>query len=95
MRTIQEAKTIVKSLFSAPLGSFPRCGVESALRVRLSTYPTSITLTNEHGLVVSLHRESIDWVVICLEEKSHYDSLEEAIFRLVEPIIRCEITNKV
>ena len=30
MRTIEEAIVIVKSLFSAPLGSFPRGGLESS-----------------------------------------------------------------
>tara|TARA_A100001388_G_scaffold255923_1_gene220713 strand:- start:784 stop:1071 length:288 start_codon:yes stop_codon:yes gene_type:complete len=94
MRTIEEAIVIVKTLFSAPLGSFPRGGVESALRVRLSVAPKSITLTSEHGLVVSLQRESIDWVVIYLDEKCYYESLEVAIFKLIEPIIRDEISHR-
>lgn len=94
MRTLEEAIVIVKSLFSAPLGSFPKGGVESSMRVRLSTSPTTITLTSEHGLVVSLQRESIDWVILHLGEKSHYESLDEAIFKLIEPIIRDEISHR-
>ena len=93
MRTLEEALIVVKSLFSAPIGSFPKGGVESALRVRLSTSPTSITLTGEHGSVVTLQRESIDWVVITHGEKSYYESLDQAIFKLVEPIIRSEIKH--
>lgn len=94
MRTLDDAKSIIKSLFSAPLGSFPKGGVESSMRVRLSTAPKSITLTSEHGLVVSLQRESIDWVVVYLDEKCYYESLDEAIFKLIEPIIRDEISHR-
>ena len=94
MKTIEEAIDIVKSLFSAPLGSFPKGGLESSMRVRLSVAPKSITLTSEHGLVVSLQRDSIDWVVIHLGEKSHYESLDVAIFKLIEPIIRDEISHR-
>lgn len=94
MRTIEEAIVIVKSLFSAPLGSFPRGGVENALRVSLSIAPTSITLTGEHGLVVSLQQETIGWAITSLDEKSYYESLEVAIFKLIEPIIRDEISHR-
>jgi hypothetical protein len=58
MRTLEEAIVIVKSLFSAPLGSFPKGGVESSLRVRLSTSPTTITLISENELSVSLSLKS-------------------------------------
>tara|TARA_B100001029_G_C14630204_1_gene218779 strand:+ start:22 stop:309 length:288 start_codon:yes stop_codon:yes gene_type:complete len=94
MRTIEEAIAIIKRLFSAPLGSFPRGGVESALRVRLNIAPTSITLMSEHGLNVMLRRDASKWVVVYLEEKSTHESLEEAIFALVAPIIRDEINHR-
>ena len=94
MRTIEEAIVIVKSLFSAPLGSFPRGGVESALRVRLNIAPSSITLMSEHGLNVMLRRDASEWIVAYLEEKSTHESLEEAIFALVSPIIRDEINHR-
>ena len=94
MRTIQEAKTIVKSLFSAPLGSFPRGGVETALRVRLNLSPTTITLITERGLSVMLRRDASEWVVVYLENKSIHESLDEAIFALVSPIIRDEIEHR-
>lgn len=94
MRTLNEAIKIVKSLFLAPLGSFPRGGVETALRVRLNLSPTSITLMSEHGLNVMLRRDASEWVVVYLEEKSTHESLEEAIFKLIEPIIRDEINHR-
>ena len=94
MRTLEEAIVIVKSLFSAPLGSFPRGGVESALRVRLNLSPTTITLITERGLSVMLRRDASKWVVVYLENKSTHKSLDEAIFALVAPIIRDEINHR-
>jgi hypothetical protein len=95
MRTLNEAIKIVKSLFSAPLGSFPRGGVETALRVRLNLSPTSITLITERGLSVVLRRDASEWVVVYLENKSTHESLDEAIFALVEPVLRDEISLRV
>ena len=93
MRTQEEALKIVKSLFSSPLGSFPRGGIESALNVRLSSSPKSITLTSIHGLVISLKREE-DWVVSFLGEERHYPSLDRALYAVVEPILDDEISHR-
>jgi hypothetical protein len=94
MRTLNEAIVIVKSLFSAPLGSFPRGGIESSMRVRLSTSPTTLTLMSEHDLSVSLSQKSGKWVVKYLDLERSFDELEDAIFALVEPIIRMEISSR-
>jgi hypothetical protein len=94
MRTLNEAIVIVKSLFSAPLGSFPKGGVESSLRVRLSTSPTTITLISEHDLSVSLSLKSDKWVVRYLDVEKPFDDLGDAIFALVEPIIRIDISHR-
>lgn len=94
MRNLNEAIVIVKSLFSAPLGSFPRGGVESSLRVRLSTSPTTITLISEHGLSVSLSLCKDNWVVRYLDVERTFDGLDEAIFALIEPILRLEISTR-
>ncbi len=93
MRTHKEAGDIIKSLFSAPLGSFPRGGIQSALNVRISSTPNSTTLTSEHGLSVTLKR-SEDWVVIFLGEESHYPSLDKALFAMIEPILHDEISHR-
>lgn len=94
MRTLEDALKIVKSLFSAPLGSFPRGGVESALNVKLSTSPTSITLMSEHGLAVTLKRMEKTWSVIFLGEEHFYSSLDKAIYAMLEPIIQDEISHR-
>ena len=94
MRTLNEAIVIVKSLFSAPLGSFPRGGVESSMRVRLSTSPTTLTLMSEHDLSVSLSQKSNKWVVRYLDVERTFDELEDAIFALIEPIVRTEISSR-
>jgi len=94
MRTLNEAIVIVKSLFSAPLGSFPKGGIESSMRVRLSTSPTTLTLMSEHDLSVSLSQKSGKWVVHYLDVERTFDELEDAIFALVEPIIRMEISSR-
>jgi hypothetical protein len=93
MRTLNEAIVIVKSLFSAPLGSFPRGGVESSLRVRLSTSPTTLTLMSEHGLSSSLSQGKGNWVVRYLDVERTFDDLGDAIFALIEPIVRAEISS--
>lgn len=94
MRTLNEAIVVVKSLFSAPLGSFPRGGVESSMRVRLSTSPTTLTLISEHDLSVSLSRGEDKWVVRYLDVERSFGDLEEAIFALIEPIIRIEVSRR-
>ena len=90
MKTLNEAITIIKSLFSAPLGSFPKGGVESALRVRLSSSPSSITLLSARGLSISLRVEEDKWEV----EGHTYDHLEDAIYALIKPIILEEISAR-
>ena len=92
--TFKDALKVVKSLFSAPLGSFPKGGIETAFRVRLSTTPTSLTIMSEHGLATTLKREPTKWVVIYLGEEHSYTSLDKAIFALVEPIIHDEISHR-
>tara|TARA_Y100001970_G_C14217081_1_gene850297 strand:+ start:1045 stop:1332 length:288 start_codon:yes stop_codon:yes gene_type:complete len=94
MRTLEDALKVVKSLFSAPLGSFPRGGIETALNVRLSTSPTSITLISEHGLSVKLKRSEDIWHVIFLGESHEYPSLDRAVYAMLEPIIRDEISHR-
>lgn len=94
MRTLEEAIVIVKSLFSAPLGSFPKGGVESSMRVRLSSSPTTLTLISEHDLSVSLSQKSNKWVVHYLDVERTFDDLGDAVFALVEPIIRMEISSR-
>ena len=94
MRTLEEALKIVRSLFSAPLGSFPRGGVESALNVKLSTSPTSITIVSEHGLAVTLKRMERTWSVIFLGEEHFHSSLDRAIYAMLEPIIQDEISHR-
>jgi len=94
MRTLNEAIVIVKSLFSAPLGSFPKGGIESSLRVRLSTSPTTLTLISEHDLSVSLSRGEDKWIVHYLDVERTFDDLGDAVFALVEPIIRVEVSKR-
>jgi hypothetical protein len=92
--TLKDAIRIIKSLFSAPLGSYPKGGVESALRVRLNISPNTISLISEHSLTITLRRDTTKWVVIYLGEESYYSSLDEAIFALIEPIIHDEISHR-
>ena len=94
MRTIEEAIKIVKSLFSAPIGSFPRGGIESALNVSLCTSPTSIKLTTEHGLEITLKRKNTHWDVFFLGEVKSYKALDEALYAIIEPIIHDEISHR-
>jgi hypothetical protein len=94
MRTLNEAIVVIKSVFSAPLGSFPRGGIENSLRVRLSTSPTTLTLISEHDLSVSLSRGKEKWIVRYLDVDRSFDDLEDAIFALIEPIIRLEISSR-
>lgn len=93
MRTLKEATNIIKSLFSSPLGSFPRGGVETALNVKISSTPSSITLTSEHGLAVTLKCKD-DWVVIFLGQEHHYTSLDKALYAMIDPIIKDEISHR-
>lgn len=94
MRKLEDALKVVKSLFSAPLGSFPRGGVEMALNVRLSTSPTSITLISEYGLSVKLKRSENIWLVIFLDDSHEYPSLDQAVYAMLEPIIQDEISHR-
>lgn len=94
MRSQEEAIKIVKSLFSAPIGSFPRGGIESALNVKLSTSPKSIVLTSEHGLVITLKRHEDYWSVIFLDQEHKCTSLDKALYILIEPIIHDEISHR-
>jgi hypothetical protein len=93
MRTLNEAKKIIKSLFAAPLGSFPRGGIETALKVKINTTPRSITLVSEHGLAVTLKCEE-DWVVIFLGEEHHFPALDQALYAMIDPIIKDEISHR-
>ena len=94
MRTQEEAIKVIKSLFSAPLGSFPRGGIESALNVKLSTSPKSIVLTSEHGLIITLKRNKDYWSVIFLDQEHKCRSLDKALYILIEPIIHDEISHR-
>ena len=94
MHTIEEAVKVVKSLFSAPIGSFPRGGIETALNVHLNTSPTFIKITTEHGLEITLKKKNDLWTVLFLDELKTFKALDEALYYVVEPIIHDEISHR-
>ncbi len=52
--TSLELLKIIKSIYESPIGSFPRGGIASALRISISMTPTSVTLKDKKDEWVTL-----------------------------------------
>ena len=94
--TIKEIDTILKSIFSAPLGCYPKGGVVPSFRLTKSTSPSFITLTTEKkewgrlklGKGVYLVEHSFNSVT------SEHTEVREAITSLLTPFLHEEIERK-
>jgi|11_taG_2_1085331.scaffolds.fasta_scaffold24998_2 hypothetical protein len=83
----------VESLFSSPLGVFPRGGLASSLRLTVNKSPSKITLTTSRGLSVSLSALSDVYVVWDGEVERVFESLQEAVLELLIPVLEEEIKH--
>ena len=98
MKTISEIATTLKSLYSAPLGCFPRGGLEASLKLKICTAPYFITLTDTEGNNSTLNVNGDEYVVTQSIEgdsiTSSHKELQEALEALLQPFISQEIKRK-
>ena len=94
--TREEIK-ILKSIYTAPLGSFPKGGIESSFKVKVISHPNKITLKNKH-FSNTIYKEDDEYIILIernnLSERKTTDNFQEAIFLLLEPFIKQEIKNR-
>jgi len=97
MLTTKEIDQILKSIFSAPLGCFPRGGVLSSFRLTKSTSPSFILLTTERKEWGRLKLGKDTYIVehSFSTEKSEYTEIKEAIISLLTPFLHEEINYKI
>ena len=91
MQNTKELYLLLKSLFSAPLGSFPIGGLESSLKVSVGVSPYEIWLTSQHtSLRTTLKLEAQHYLV----EDVQYTTLNDALLALITPHIKAEINSR-
>jgi len=88
----------IKSLFDLPLGSFPRGGIASSLKVKVISMPNALTLRNKSGSSFSITKENQNYLV-CIERSGVVERFEtsdfvEAVKHLTTPILIEEIVSK-
>ena len=95
MKTIQEVKKIIKSIYVAPLGSFPKGGIETSLKVSVSSSPKFITLRDKGGSLSTFSIANEKYCVSSTIEESitlsEHDDLQEALEALILPLVKQEI----
>ena len=94
--TIKEIDTILKSIFSAPLGCYPKGGVVPSFRLTKSTSPSFITLTTEKK---EWGRLKLGDGVYIVEHSftpltSEHTEVREALLSLLTPFLHEEIKQK-
>ena len=97
MLEIKEIDQILSTIFSAPLGSFPRGGVVSSFRLTKCSSPSFILLTTEKKEWgrLSLGKETYIIEHSFTSSKSEYTELRSAIISLLTPFLHEEIKDKV
>jgi len=97
MLTIKEVDQILNSIFSAPLGCFPKGGVLPSFRLTKSSSPSFILLTTERKewgrLKLSKETYIIEHSFVSI--KSEHTEIREAIISLLTPFLHEEINYKV
>jgi hypothetical protein len=83
----------VESLFSPPLGVFPRGGLASSLNITVNKSPSKLTLTTSRGLALWLSARSDGYVVWDGEVERVFESLHEAVLELLIPVLEEEIKH--
>lgn len=95
MKTIQEITKIIKSIYVAPLGSFPRGGIESSLKVSICTAPQYISLRDKGGSLstfsITGNKYNVSSMVDGVITLSEHEDLQEALEALILPLVRQEI----
>ena len=97
MLTIKEIDQILSSIFSAPLGCFPKGGVIPSFRLTKSSSPSFILLTTERKEWGRLKLSKETYIIehSFVESKSEYTDIREAIISLLTPFLHEEINYKV
>tara|TARA_B000000557_G_C20442711_1_gene303738 strand:+ start:76 stop:516 length:441 start_codon:yes stop_codon:yes gene_type:complete len=98
MKTISEVAVVLKSLYTAPLGCFPRGGLESSLKLKVCTAPYFLTLTDVEGNNSTLNVDGEHYVVTQSIDGdssiSKHKDLQEALESLLFPFVAQEIKRK-
>ena len=98
MKTTPEIAEILKSLYTAPLGCFPKGGLETNLKLKVCTAPYFITLTDIEGNNSTLNINGDEYVVTqSIDEgssTSKHKELQEALESLLFPFVSQEIKRK-
>ena len=98
MKTIPEVTAILKSLYTAPLGCFPRGGLETSLKLKVCTAPYFITLTDIEGNNSTFSIDGDHYVVTQSVDGdssiSKHEELQEALGSLLYPFVAQEIKRK-
>lgn len=96
MLEIKEIEKILSTIFSAPLGSFPRGGVVSSFRLTKSSSPSFILLTTEKKEWGRLSLAKDTYVIehSFTSNKSEHTEIREAIISLLTPFLHEEVIRK-
>jgi hypothetical protein len=91
---MHEAKKKIARLFQSPLGFFPRGGLESSLKVKISSSPNWVKVV-KGDLEMTISFQPSGWLVYQSgqDNEETYESLEEAVEALLVPFLRQEISR--
>tara|TARA_B100000424_G_scaffold156512_1_gene119643 strand:+ start:215 stop:526 length:312 start_codon:yes stop_codon:yes gene_type:complete len=98
MKKVPEIASIIKSLYTAPLGCFPRGGLETSLKLKVCTAPYFITLTDIEGNNSTLTVNENEYIVTQSIDGgssiSKHKELQDALETLLCPFVAQEIKRK-
>lgn len=94
MKPMHEVEKSLAKLFQSPLGFFPRGGLESSLKVKISSSPNWVKVV-KGDLEMTISFQLTGWVVYQSGQDNAevYGSLEEAVEALLVPFLRQEISR--
>lgn len=81
----------LESMFQAPVGTYPKGGIISSLRLELSKSKSKLKITSSRSLEVVLSKENEVFIVWDGEIATEYDTIREAVLELLIPILEEEI----